>query len=154
MGVCHVRAMARVTLAVALLVIVTAARADSVVSFDVDPTDSQRAAIRRAAAADFVDAQEVTGRALEYAVGQADLNDDGRPDLLVQYVDAYFCGSGGCSTVLVMATPEGYSAKALRLLVLVQPGEQLTVMDTQHLGMRDLRYESGYVSTWNGEAYR
>ena len=63
--------------------------------------------------------RKITGRELDYAVAQADLNDDARPDLLVQYLDAYFCGSGGCSIVLVMATGPGYVANALPLQGLV-----------------------------------
>jgi hypothetical protein len=142
------------TLATALLALTTAVRADTVVSFDVTPTAAQRAAIQTAAASDFADVQQVAGRKLEYTVAQADLNDDGRPDLLVQYLDAYFCGTGGCSTVLVMATPQGYADKALPLQVLVQPGEKLTVLSTGHKGMRDLRYESAYISHWTGKAYQ
>lgn len=141
------------TLAAALLALTTAARADTVVSFDITPTAAQRAAIQTAAASDFVDVRNITGRELDYAVGQADLNDDGRPDLLVQYLDAYFCGSGGCSTVLVMATAQGYAAHALPLQVLVQPGEKLTVLDTSRDRMRDLGYKTGYISHWNGGRY-
>ena len=97
--------------------------------------------------------RKITGRELDYAVGEADLNDDGRPDLLAQYVDSHFCGSGGCSTVLVMATAQGYAARALPLQVLVQPGEKLTVLSSLHQRMRDLCYESAYISKWNGNGY-
>src|SRR3546814_11988771 len=79
----------------------------------IKPTSAQNAAIRRAAIADINDFNHPENNA--WRVVQADLNDDGQPDLVVQYADGAFCGSAGCSGAIVMATADGYAAKAIAL---------------------------------------
>lgn len=37
-----------------------------------------------------------------------DLNDDGRPDYVVEQVDPAFCGSGGCGILIYASYPGGY----------------------------------------------
>lgn len=126
------------------------AGATQVVKFDLNPTAAQDAAIRRAAAAEIADFihHDRDG----YAVGQADLNDDGRADLLVHYSDISFCGSSGCSGAIVMATKSGYATKSIGL---PNFGARIEVLDSKHLGMRDLHFDdASYVFHWDGKEYR
>lgn len=93
----------------------------------IQPTAAQNAAIRRAAASaikEFIHPEQQG-----YVVVQADLNDDGRPDLLVQYEDISFCGSSGCSGVIVMATPTGYAAEPIQL---PNFGGEIDILPTIH----------------------
>jgi hypothetical protein len=117
--------------------------------FDVKPTPAQAAAIRRAAASDLADCEHPAGEC--YTVALADLNDDARPDLLVQYSSAAgFCGSTGCSGVIVMATPHGYAEKSIGL-----PNfGWATVLPATHHGMHDLQYNGDSpIWKWNGKEY-
>lgn len=112
------------------------------------PTPAQNAAIRRAAAADIKEFNHPEQGG--YVVAQADLNDDGRPDLLVQYDDMAFCGSRGCSGVIVMATADGYSTHAIGLPNFY--GE-IDILAATHGGMHDLRFGDSPVWSWNGSEY-
>src|SRR3546814_13992899 len=76
------------------------------VNFDVEPTAVQNAAIRRALAADIKDFYHLEDDS--WQVAQADLDDDGRPDLLVQYAVRNVCGSLGCVGAIVVATDDGH----------------------------------------------
>ncbi len=81
----------------------------------------------------------------------ADLNDDGRPDLLVQFSNISFCGRSGCSGVIVMATPNGYVRKPIGL---PNFGGEIDVLPTKHHGMHDLRFNGDSpVWQWNGKEY-
>lgn len=115
----------------------------------VKPTGAQTAAIRRAAASDIKEFSH-PGQG-GYKVTLADLNDDGRPDLLVQYDDMAFCGSSGCSGVIVMATAHGYSSDAIGLPNFY--GE-IDILPTRHGGMHDLRFNGDSpIWRWNGKEY-
>jgi hypothetical protein len=115
----------------------------------IKPAPAQTAAIRHAAAADIKEFNHPQND--DWNVAVADLNDDGRPDLLVQYTsDSSFCGSSGCSGVIVMATAHGYAGKAIGLPNFY--GE-IDILPTQHHGMHDLRFGDSPVWTWNGEEY-
>ena len=114
----------------------------------IKPTPAQIAAIRHAAAADIKEFNHPEQGG--YAVALADLNDDGRSDLLVQYDDMAFCGSSGCSGVIVMATAHGYASKAIDLPNFY--GE-IDILPTKHHGMHDLQFGDSPVWTWNGEEY-
>jgi hypothetical protein len=121
------------------------------IDFDKDairPTPAQTAAIRRAAAGDIKEFNHPEQGG--YRVALADLNDDGRPDLLVQYDDMAFCGSAGCSGAIVMATPHGY---ANRKIDLPNFGGDISVLAGKHHGMHDLRFGDSPVWRWNGRAY-
>src|SRR3546814_15468065 len=89
-----------------------AADAAATVKFDLKPTAVQDNPIRLAAAADIADFIHPTGD--DYVVGQADLNADGRPALIVRYDDIGLCGSSGCSGVLVITTADDYVSNTVR----------------------------------------
>ena len=112
------------------------------------PTPAQAAAILHAAASDIRDFNHPEHP--DYALALADLNDDGRTDLLVQYADGAFCGSSGCSGVIVMAEPDGYSRTATGLPNFYG---RIDVLADKHHGMHDLRFDDGPVWTWNGKDY-
>lgn len=117
----------------------------------ITPTPAQNAAIRRAAAADIKEFNHPQRD--DWRVARADLNDDGRADLLVQYTDAStFCGSLGCGGVIVMATATGYAARTISLPNFMSG---VHILATRHHGMHDLRFDDAhYVFTWNGKQYR
>lgn len=146
----------RIALFALLAGVAFSALAESTLRIDFDneaiqPTPAQNAAIRRAAAADIKEFNHPQQN--DWRVNQADLNDDGRPDLLVQYTyDSSFCGSRGCSGVIVMATPTGYATKSTSLPNFM--GE-MNILDAKHHGMHDLRFDDAhYVFKWNGKAYQ
>ncbi len=63
-----------------------------------------------------------------YAYERVDLNGDGREELLVYLMGSFFCGSGGCSMLILREAPEGgyllvndYSIT--QLPVIVSPGK-------------------------------
>lgn len=115
------------------------------------PTPAQAAAIKRAAGDDIT--QPLPGHAGEplYSMALADLNDDGRADLIVQYsYAAGACGSAGCSGIIVMATAQGYAHKAIGLPNFTT----LAVLPTTHGGMHDLQFDGDSpVWIWNGKDY-
>src|SRR3546814_1212121 len=89
-------------------------------------------------------------------LAQADLDDDGRPDLLVQYADSNFCGSLGCVGAIVMATADGYANKAIGGLP--HFAGDIDVLAGKHHGMHDLHMHDGkdsdYTLRWDGKAYQ
>lgn len=116
------------------------------------PTAAQDAAIHRVFAKTFAEVQRIEHHALDYRVGEADLNGDGRPDLFVHLDDMMWCGSSGCSGFVLMATPAGYAASAFDL-----PNFYSTIhiLPESHGGMHDLRFDDAhYIFRWNGRAYR
>src|SRR3546814_17562165 len=86
---------------------------------------------------------DVCSSDLDYVVGQADLNDDGRPDLIVRYDDIGFCGSSGCSGVIVMATAHGYASKTVR----VPNFTTMEVLQNKHHRTEERRVGKECVST-------
>ena len=116
------------------------------------PTPAQAAAVKRALHAEWSEVERTEGHPMPYGVGEADLNGDGRPDLLLQADDIAYCGSGGCGAWALLATPQGYSAKAIAL---ANFGGWLFVRKEAHHGMHDLRYDdASYIFRWNGREYR
>lgn len=127
------------------------------INFDSDatkptpPTSAQAAAIKRAAGDDIT--QPLPGWAGKplYTMALADLNDDGRADLVVQYSYASGnCGSLGCSGIIVMATAQGYAHKQIGLPNFTE----IAVLPSMHLGMHDLQFDGNSpIWQWNGKDY-
>lgn len=117
------------------------------------PTPAESAAIRRAAAKDM--AEFAHPEKADYTVARADLDDDGHPDLLVEYNDLAWCGSLGCSGAIVMATAHGYARTRISLPNFVGI---IDVLPTRHRGMHDLYLpdakNSYFLLTWDGQEYR
>ena len=132
------------TLLVALLSAVTAipARADFMVTPISLPTEEQYEAVNRALPPD--------DRGELFRSREADLNGDERPDLIGQFT--YRCSQTGCKSFALLATVSGYAAHTISLPTFV---DSVTVLDTVHRGMRDLRFDDArYVYHWDGKAYR
>ncbi|MGH8190904.1 MAG: hypothetical protein ACREP2_05605 [Rhodanobacteraceae bacterium] len=119
------------------------------VQMDIKPDSAQLAAIQRVTAGDLKNPLHPDEPL--YSSGLADLNDDGRPDLLIQYTYASgFCGSLGCTTMIVLATPHGYADKAIELPLVHVVG----VLPTTHHGMHDLQFgRNSPVWRWTGTKY-
>ncbi|MGH7100765.1 MAG: hypothetical protein ACREFJ_00050 [Acetobacteraceae bacterium] len=123
----------------------TEVQAASVVMPNAQPTPTQTAAVRHAFGKEFADIAP-------FVVGEADLNGDGHPDLIVQTRNSDFCGGLGCSWYALLATANGYAAKGIDLGVL--SFGTVTILDTVHHGMHDLRFDEGtHVFRWNGREY-
>jgi len=121
------------------------------------PTAAEAATVRsvlsRSFGKEWTD-YEKTGHRIRFTVGHADLNGDGRPDLLVSLTDSGFgyCGSGGCAGYAILATPQGYASGAVELAYFFQ---KAVVLPASHKGMHDLRYDDAHkVFQWNGKEYQ
>ncbi len=125
----------------------TAAAAASSVSVSVEqnPTPAETAAIKRALGSDYSDMAP-------FAVARADLNSDGKRDLIFRSQNSDYCGSAGCATAALLSTRSGYSSKQIDL---AYSGGAVIVLAATHKGMRDLRYEGGtHTFIWSGTAYK
>ena len=116
----------------------------------VKPTPAQDAAIRRATG----DTRPLPGHEGEplYFLALADVNGDGRDDLILQYTYASgSCGSAGCAGSIVMATANGYAADAITLPNFY---DEIDILHGKHHGMHDLRYGGDSPPWyWNGKEY-
>lgn len=117
----------------------------------IGPTAEMTAAVRRAAGTDLDRCPHADRRC--YTITLADLDYDGRPDLLVQYGRATgLCGASGCGGIIVMAVPRGYAQQ--RLDNLQEFHNVVDILAGKHQGMHDLQYDGhGLVWIWNGRAY-
>ncbi len=125
----------------------TAAAAASSVSLSVEqnPTPAETAAIKRALGSDYSDMAP-------FAVAHADLNGDGKRDLIFRSQNPGFCGSAGCATSALLSARSGFSRMQIDL---AYSGGAVIVLSTAHKGMRDLRYEGGtHTFIWSGTAYK
>ena len=87
-----------------------------------------------------------------FTVGEMDLNDDGKPDLIVHSTNHMNCGSAGCGGDVLMREGDHYSKK---YIILPNFGESVTRLGAMHNGMHDLSFDgSTYVFKWDGKAYR
>lgn len=116
----------------------------------VKPTSAQDAAIRRATG----DTRPMPGHEGEplYALALADVNGDGRDDLILQYTYASgSCGSAGCAGGIVMATANGFAGDAITLPNFY---DEIDILHGKHHGMHDLRYGGDSPPWyWNGKEY-
>lgn len=119
-----------------------------------EETAAVRADLGRTFGREWTDFERTEGRRIRFSVGHADLNGDGRPDLLVRLDDIGFgyCGSAGCAGYAILATPQGYAPKAIELAVF---NEKIALLPSAHRGMHDLRLDDARkVFTWDGARYR
>ena len=156
-----VRMIASVSLAAALMVSVATSAAaprylQTVTLMD-KPTAAETVTVRsvlgRSFGKEWSDYEKSKGRAITFTVGHADLNGDGRSDLLVYLSDYHFgyCGSAGCAGYAILATPKGYADKPIELAIF---GGKVTVLPVTHKGMHDLRYDDAtYIFKWDGKRY-
>jgi len=109
------------------------------------PSKVELAAVRRAFGRDRADE-------LPVSVGHADLNGDGRPDLIFASENRDYCGALGCDTGAILATPSGYATRVINLAVSF---DTMFVLPTMHNGMHDIRYGNArHVFVWDGEQYK
>lgn len=136
----------------AVLAYPAVAHAAVTVSVNATPTPAELAAARRALPGDFKETAQYEHHQLKIKVGHADLKGDGRPALILMEADPSFCGSSGCASYALLATPDGYSLQPIELALF---GLTITVLDSTHLGMHDLRFDNGtHVFHWTGTAYQ
>lgn len=132
------RTIAATTSAVAISAGV--AEAATVVTPDATPTLEQAAIVKMALDPDM--------RNAPFTVGLADLNDDGKPDIVIHFTSSMWCGSHGCSGNAVLSTPQGYARRSIVLGIFYK---RLTVLDSAHNGLHDLRFDDGrYILKWDG----
>jgi hypothetical protein len=122
------------------------------------PTAAETAVVRKILSRSFgkewPDFEKNAGRHVRFTVAHADINGDGRSDLLVSLDDPGFgyCGSGGCAGYAILATAQSYAPKAIELAYFFA---KTTVLPAVHHGMHDLRYDDARkVFQWNGKAYK
>lgn len=122
------------------------------------PTPTETTAVRsilgRSFGKEWTDNEKSSGHRVTFTVGHADLDGDGRLDLLVFLNDYGFgyCSSHGCSGYALMATPGGYAQVPVNLAFFYGT---VTILPTVHRGMHDLRYDdSHYVFKWDGKQYQ
>ena len=82
----------------------------------------------------------------KYGLHLVDLNGDGKEEAIVHLVDAGYCGSGGCLTIVL--TRQGQSWRKIgRITVSNLP---IYALSTRHSGWRDLGVTIGGGGTKNG----
>ena len=129
---------------VALWVTGPALAASMVVTPDSQPSPEQTLAVNWAL--------EAGDRGQPFTIGEADVSGDGRPDIIARFNSGMYCGSLGCSGLVVLATDKGH---ALHAIMLPNFQEKVTVLGASHFGMHDLRFDDAeYIFKWNGKTYR
>jgi hypothetical protein len=128
------------------------------VAVNSQPTAAETAVVRgvlsRSFGKEWSDFERNAGRHVRFTVAHADINGDGRPDLLVSLDDPGFgyCGSGGCAGYAILATAQRYAPKVIELAYFFA---KAIVLPTMHHGMHDLRYDDARkVFQWDGKAYQ
>lgn len=110
------------------------------------PTATETAVTRRALEHAFGNEwsdYEKNGKKVDFSVGHADINGDGRFDLLAYLSDYGFgyCGSAGCSGYAILATSKGYTDEPIYIANFYG---KLTILPAIHKGMHDLRCDDSY----------
>jgi hypothetical protein len=114
-------------------------------------TVAEDQAIRRAFGAEWAQDEREDGHTYQFSVAHADLNGDGRPDLLIQLNENSYCGSAGCAGYALLKTTDGYAAHGVDL---ANYYSDVHVLKSMHKGMRDLRFDdASHVFQWNGRSY-
>ncbi|MBO9574158.1 MAG: hypothetical protein J7494_00335 [Sphingobium sp.] len=72
--------------------------------------------------------------AVSFRYAQADLNDDGKPEAFVYIADPSYCGSGGCS--LLVLTPAGSGWRQILRATLTRP--PIVMLQTSTRGWHDI----------------
>ena len=76
---------------------------------------------------------------MQYALAWSDLNGDGKDEAIVPVISSYFCGTGGCNTLIL--TPAGPMwDKVAEISVSRTP---ITVLDTSTKGWKDITVAIG-----------
>ncbi|WP_147385470.1 hypothetical protein [Oleomonas cavernae] len=124
------------------------AAAETVVAPDKVPTPAQKKAVEKV----IEQALDTDMPSVEdFLVGTVELNDDGRPDLIIHMQGIEWCGSSGCAAFAILATTQGFSSKPIEF---PNFGERVTVRDAVHKGMHDLSFDdSRHVFVWTGKQY-
>ena len=85
-------------------------------------------------------------------VGHADLNGDGRSDLIFSTLSQDYCGALGCDTGAVLAIATGYASRIISLAV---SSDTMFILPSVHNGMHDIRYGNArHIFVWDGRTYR
>lgn len=90
---------------------------------------------------------------LDFVAAEADFNDDGRKDVLAFAQTSYFCGSGGCGPVMMIATKNGWEEVPFNGLAMP---ENWYLLDHRTKGYRDIAVlgdDSETIYRWDGGAY-
>jgi len=116
------------------------------VKADATPTAEQGAIIAKALPKAYQGAS--------FTVGTADLNGDGKPDLIVQFSGSDWCSPSGqgCQGTAILSTAEGYADHDTPLAMF---GETVNVLPSTHHGLHDLSFDgSKHVFKFDGKAYK
>lgn len=83
-----------------------------------------------------------------YAVAWKDLNDDGRPEAIVYLMGNEWCGSGGCTLLVLEQSGDGFTVRG-RATIARTP---IAVLTSTNHGWRDLVVQVGGGGGWSGQA--
>jgi hypothetical protein len=127
----------------------TAAGASTRALIGPHPTAAERAVVTRVFGAQ-------APRMMPFNAGKADINGDGRPDLIIWPQNKEWCNAEGCAMFAIPATANGYANRPIPLTI--TQSATLTVLNSVHGGLHDIALEgrlAGSLVTyaWNGRKY-
>lgn len=130
----------------------SAGRFPATIKFDKRPTAEQARIAKPVMDPLQAEAREMLGRSLAYHVAMIDMNGDQRDDMVIHIEDYQYCGTMGCSALIILATPGGFRRYALDSGIGFN--FDLTVHASMTKGMRDLGFEKTTEKfRWNGMSY-